>query len=217
MRMNESRNADVNRGDTRLAFKVGFWYTFTTFLTRGIAFITTPIFSRTMTKATYGEFSNFASWLATLLILVSAELYNTLSRAYYDYKKEYSQYISSITVGSCLLSCLFYLLFLLCGDWIYRIINIPPQYVHILFFTMLCMSCRSVFLARERTLYRYKAVALVSFVTYIIAGLTMNLGVVVSGIISWICGLALLFGVLLFFKKNAKKNCRCGAIFKFCL
>ena len=156
---NEKR---VKRGDSRLAVKVGFWYTVATFLTRGIAFITTPVFARTMTKADYGEFSNFASWQATLLIIVSAELYNTLSRAYYDYKDDFNQYISSITIGSCFLSTFFYLLFISFGNEIYRFINIPPQYVHIMFFTMLCMSCRSIFLARERTLYRYKTVVLIS-------------------------------------------------------
>lgn len=49
-------------------------------------------------------------------------------------------------------------------------------------------------------------VALVSFVTYIIAGLTMNLGIVACGIISWICGIAMLFGVLLFFKNKTSKK-----------
>ena len=46
-------------------------------------------------------------------------------------------------------------------------------------------------------------VAAVSFVTYIVAGFTQGLGIVASGIISWIIGLAGLFAVLLFFKKKA--------------
>ncbi|MCR4953406.1 MAG: Na+/H+ antiporter NhaC family protein [Treponema sp.] len=49
-------------------------------------------------------------------------------------------------------------------------------------------------------------VAAVSFVTYLIAGITLNLGIVVSGIISWICGLALLAGALIFFKKRSAKK-----------
>lgn len=154
----------IVRGNTRLAIKVGFWYTVATFLTRGIAFITTPIFARVMTKADYGEFSNFASWQAMLLILVSAELYSTVSRAYYDYKEDYNEYTSSIIVTCCFLSCFLYVLFILSGNWIYDIVNIPPQYVHIMFFTMMCMSCRSTFLARERTLYRYRTVILISVI-----------------------------------------------------
>lgn len=49
-------------------------------------------------------------------------------------------------------------------------------------------------------------VALVSFFTYLIAGLTMKLGIVACGIISWIFGLAALFGVLIFMKKKFASN-----------
>ncbi len=49
--------------------------------------------------------------------------------------------------------------------------------------------------------------AAVSFVTYIVAGVTLSLGVIASGIISWICGIALLIGSLIIIKKIvAKKN-----------
>ena len=46
-------------------------------------------------------------------------------------------------------------------------------------------------------------VAAVSFVTYIVAGFTQGLGIVASGIISWIIGLAALFATLLYMKKKA--------------
>ena len=45
-------------------------------------------------------------------------------------------------------------------------------------------------------------VAFVSFITYLIAGFTMKLGIVACGIISWVFGLAALFGVLIFMKKK---------------
>lgn len=46
--------------------------------------------------------------------------------------------------------------------------------------------------------------AAVSFVAYLVAGLTLSLGIVASGIISWAVGLAVLFGVLFFLKKRQK-------------
>ena len=45
-------------------------------------------------------------------------------------------------------------------------------------------------------------VAAVSFIAYIVAGLTRNMNIVVSCIISWIVSLAALFGVLIFMKKK---------------
>ena len=47
--------------------------------------------------------------------------------------------------------------------------------------------------------------AAVSFVAYLVAGLTLSLGVVVSCIISWIIGLAVMLGVLIFIKNKQKK------------
>lgn len=158
----------VQRGSTGLALKAGFWYVVSNFLVKGLAFITTPIFARLMSPTHYGEFSNYASWQSTLLIITSAELYNTLGRAYYDYTEDYDKYVSSVTVTSCVITALIYVVFLLCGDWIYRVVAIPPEFVHVLFFTLLFQSCKTIFLTRERTLYHYKSVALVSVLNLVI-------------------------------------------------
>lgn len=158
----------VQRGNTGLAVKAGAWYVISRFLIKGISFITTPIFARVMDNASYGEFSNYASWQATLFIITGAELQNTLARAYYDYRDDYDGYVSSVTVTSCALTCLFYLFFLLCRGWIFNIVAIPAQYVHILFFTLTFQVCKSIYVSRERTFYRYKSVAVISITSLVI-------------------------------------------------
>ena len=50
------------------------------------------------------------------------------------------------------------------------------------------------------------SVASISFVSYIVAGLTQNLGTTFSAIISWIVGMILLFGFLIFMKKRVTKK-----------
>lgn len=50
------------------------------------------------------------------------------------------------------------------------------------------------------------SVASISFVSYIVAGLTQNLGTIFSAIISWIVGIILLFGFLIFMKKRVTKK-----------
>ena len=49
------------------------------------------------------------------------------------------------------------------------------------------------------------SVAGVSFVTYIVAGFTQSMGIVVSALISWVVGLASLFAFLIFMKKKVSK------------
>ena len=158
----------IKRGDSGLAIKAGFWYVISTFLVKGLSFITTPVFSRLLTKAEYGEFSNFASWQALLLIITSMEMQNTVARAYYDYKKDFDKYVSSVTIVSCAFTFLLYILFLLCGDWALSIVSIPKQYVHILFFMLMFQACKQIYMSRERTMYRYKSVAVISVVNLLL-------------------------------------------------
>lgn len=168
------------RGSTGLALKAGVWYVISTFLVKGLSFITTPIFSRLMEPADYGEFSNYASWQTTLLILTGAELYNTVARAYYDFKADFDKYVSSVTMASILVTAALYAVFLLCGDWIYRIVSIPPQFVHMMFFTLTFQACKQVYLARERTLYHYKSVAAMSVINVLVPTLIAVVMVVLA-------------------------------------
>ncbi len=158
----------VQRGNSALAVKAGFWYVLSSFLVKGISFLTTPIFSRLMSKGDYGEFSNFASWEATLLVITSLEMYHTLTRAYYDFTEDYDKYVSTVTTLSCGVTLLFYVLFLCFKDFLLPVVSIPEQYIHLMFIALLFQSCKQVFLTRERTLYRYKSVAILTAVNLVI-------------------------------------------------
>lgn len=158
----------VKRGSTSLAVKVGFWYVASTFLAKSLSFITTPLFSRMMSESAYGEFMNFASWFTTLFVITSFSMFNTLPRAYYDYTDEFDQYNSSVTIASCGLAVIFYGLFLLSGEWGYKIVSIPVDYIHILFITLILQAGKQIYFARERIMYRYKSVLIISLINLII-------------------------------------------------
>ena len=167
MIMGKSAN-EHQRGDSALAFKAGFWYVFGNFAGKAISFITMPIFARLMTASDYGEFSNFAGWVLMLTIVAGAELYNTLSRAYYDFKENYDEYISTVTFLGCGLTAVIYLFFLCGHKFVLKIVTIPEQFINILFVFLLFSFCRLIYYARERTLYRYKSVAAVTVLSLLI-------------------------------------------------
>ncbi len=152
----------IKRGDAGLALKAGFWYVLSTFLVKSLSFITHPIFAGLLSKEDLGAFSNFASWETLLLIITSLEMQNTVARAYYDFKEDFNKYVSSVTLASCGVTLGLYGVALLCGDWFEAATSIPKQYIHVLFFMLLFQGCKQIFMARERTLYRYKAVAVIS-------------------------------------------------------
>ena len=139
-----------------------------TFLVKGLSFITHPIFAGLLTKEEMGAFSNFASWETVLLIVASLEMQNTVARAYYDFKDDFNQYVSSVTLTSCSFTLILYGIALLMGDWFTTLTSIPQQYVHVLFIMLLFQSCKQIYFAKERTLYRYKGVALLSAVNAVV-------------------------------------------------
>ena len=56
--------------------KASFWFLTCSFLQRGISFVTTPIFTRILSTAEYGEFSVFNSWLQIITPIISLNLYS---------------------------------------------------------------------------------------------------------------------------------------------
>lgn len=160
----QAKSEKIKRGNPILAFKAGLWYTMSSFLGKAITLITTPIFARLMTVSDYGEFTNFAQWAVTILIFTGLELPNTLSKAYYDFKNEYDDYISTITMFGCGITMLVYVFFLLFPGTLFKLVSIPRQYIHLLFVFVIFTFCQNIFNARERTLYRYKIVAGITFI-----------------------------------------------------
>lgn len=162
------KNELQQRGSAGLAIKAGFWYVISTFLVKGLSFITHPIFAGLLTKEDLGAFSNFASWETLLLIITSLEMQNTVARAYYDFTDDFDKYVSSVTIASCGVTLVLYGIALLFSDVFTAITSIPSQFIHILFIMLLFQGSKQIFMAKERTLYRYKAVAAISAVNALV-------------------------------------------------
>ena len=158
----------AKRGSAGLALKAGLWYVISTFLVKGLSFITHPIFAGLLTKEQLGAFSNFASWETLLLIITSLEMQNTVARAYYDFKDDFDKYVSTVTAASLGVTLVLYGVALLFSDAFSAFTSIPKQYIHVLFLMLMFQGSKQIFMAKERTLYRYKAVAAISMVNAVV-------------------------------------------------
>ena len=54
--------------------KASFWFLICSFMQKGISTIATPIFTRLLTTAEYGQYNVFNSWLGIVTIFVSLNL-----------------------------------------------------------------------------------------------------------------------------------------------
>ena len=55
--------------------KASLWYTICNVINKGIALLSTPIFTRVMSEEQYGQFSIFQSWVSILIIFTSLNVF----------------------------------------------------------------------------------------------------------------------------------------------
>lgn len=82
--------------------KASFWFLICVFLQKGISVITTPVFTRLLTSAEYGQYNVFTSWLSIVSVFVTLQLYSgTFTQSMVKYENRKQEYASSLQ-GLCL-------------------------------------------------------------------------------------------------------------------
>ena len=140
----------------RKAIKSGIWFTASNFLIKGIGFITTPIFTRLLTKAEFGEFNNFTTWVNILLILTSLNLESSLIRARFDFEDDLDEYIFSMQVLSLLSTGIWFLFSVIFRGAFCSLFSVDDKYVNAMFLYLFFFPLINLFQNMERFKYQYK-------------------------------------------------------------
>ena len=157
--------------DHNILVKSSVWYTIANFLTRAMVFITTPIFTRLMTKKEYSDFSVFATWQSILIIICGLEIYVTLNRVRFDYpdKKEIDSYITSSLLLSNILTAIFLIFYLLFPNILEGAMLMDRRYILLMFAYLFTYPAFGMFQAKQRIEYKYKLSAGITFVLLILS------------------------------------------------
>lgn len=201
-----------NEVSKKTVVKSGIWYTLSNFLFRAVAFFTTPIFARLLSKNEFGEFNNVTSWVAILFIFTSCDLYTSIIRAKLDFEDDLDSYAFSVlTLGSIITLVIFFLTFLF-KDTIFNLMGIDQKYFYIIFLYLITIQGYFSFITLERAKYRYKEFSIISGISIVFASLASVIAVIFSRnkldarIYGWYIPY-ILMGILLYFKvyKTGKK------------
>ena len=170
--MNDINKTQEKKALNKKATIAGIFYIFVQLLVRGISFIATPIYSRLVSKAQYGELRVFESWLSILVPILSLSMYKSVARAKYDFREDYAEYISSVQGLSYLIISISYLFVtLFFREQIKNFIGINDLlYVFMILYTYSHASFL-YFQARESQMLRYKQSVLLSTFTMVPATL----------------------------------------------
>lgn len=176
--MSEESKTEYNSG---VIAKAGLWYTVCNFLFRGMAFITTPIFARLMSKAELGSFSNFSSWAAILGIITSFDLAQSIIRSKLDHEKDMNSYVWSILSFSTLWTLIVYGIVLISPGFFSGLLKIDVKYVHIMFLYLLTAPAYQMLITKHRAFYKYKMFVLLTGIMTISGTLLSLVMVILMG------------------------------------
>lgn len=163
MKTNKSDNIQ-----TTSSVKIAFWYLVGDLLVKGLSVITTPIFTRLLTKEEYGNFSNFTSWESILLIFVTLDLSTSITRAKYDYGDKMDEYISSITAVSTFMTLLLYAVVEMNASFFVNFFSMDLFYIRVLFVYFLFDPVYTYMQTKYRIYRKYKLFLFFSLSTAIL-------------------------------------------------
>lgn len=136
--------------------KIAIWYVISRLFVKGMSVISTPIFSRLMSKSEYGQFSIFTSWESILLILVTLDFSSSITRAKYDFEKNMDEFMSSILLFSNIVTLFAYLLIELNQSFFVNLFSMDILYIRMLFVYLLFMPAFSYLQIKHRAYKKYK-------------------------------------------------------------
>jgi len=94
-----------------------------TLLLQGIAFITTPLFTRLLGTTQFGTYSIFNSWVLILTCLMGAGISSSIGTGLYKFKNNYIVFRNSILLSSTLICLLEILIIILLSPFLSRVMG----------------------------------------------------------------------------------------------
>lgn len=124
-----------------LPAKAGIWFLICNFLQKGLAAITTPIYTRILTTAEYGQVSVFYSWQDIFLIFITFGLSSVVfSRGLIQYEKnqkEYSSIMAGLSISTTVISFVFYAFFSKTMSGVLGFEQVVLIYIYSFFYTII--------------------------------------------------------------------------------
>lgn len=208
---------DTNKeSNGQKALKAGLWYTISNVATKAIMVLTTPIFTRIMTKNDYGTTATFTSWYTLLITFCTLNLTYSIGRAKLDYPEQLDKYVGSMQVTSFIASMIFAIIGVIFVKPVSIMLELPIELVYLLAVYLIFAPSISLFQAKYKYQYKYKENIIITLYTtltsvilsLIFVNITQNekfygriLGIVLPSVL-----LSIFFWIISFVKKNITFN-----------
>ena len=169
----------MNKGKTASFVKIGMVYTLSNIIIKGMAFLTTPIFTRIMSQEDYGSFSNISSWANIISIITTLCLYSSISRAKYDYDEDIKGYMSTITILGSIFTIIVWAFIEIKMNFWENIFDMNRLYIRSIMLYSLFTPAVQNLITKHRMYNEYKKVIALTWITLLVSTLA-SLGLTYS-------------------------------------
>lgn len=149
--------------------KAGSWYTITNFFTKGLSFLTLPVFTRLLTTEDYGKISIYGTYVSIITIVFSLGLTGSVQRGKFDFKEKYNDYFSSVMFLGILSYSIFSILIILFIDFFSILIGFEKILIIILLVQSFFSFIQNITLAKFQVEYNYKKVSILNILNSLIS------------------------------------------------
>lgn len=169
-------------GALSLPVKASLWYTVCNVINKGLALLSTPIFTRIMTEEQYGTFSVFQSWYSILIIFTSLNVFlSGYQKGLILYKNDTRRFTSAQLGLTTTITVFAFALYILNVPFWTKVFDLPPVLMCAMFIELLLMPALELWSAQQRFDYKYKkfvaltmAMSVVSILVGVIAVVTAS-------------------------------------------
>lgn len=161
--------------------KASIAFVFSSFILKGINFLTTPLFTRLMDTSEYGVLSTYNSWISIIdvfacLGLTSVGVINVGLNEHQG-NKERKMYLSSMT-GLCnIVTTIVFLVILLIQKYFGQPIGVSSTLLIVMFIHLLFNPAQVFWITAERYDYKYKFAVIVTVLSVLLGTITSLIAV----------------------------------------
>ena len=155
---NKYKNAPVQ-------VKASFWFLICTVLQRSVSIITTPIFTRLLTKGEYGQYGVFLSWMGILTCFVTMYIFSGIyPQAIVKFQTEKNQYSSAFQGLTCVLVLTGAIIYSSLMNFWNGVFSLNTTQMLAMFVIIWANAIFGFWSAEQRNDYKYRALVIVTLV-----------------------------------------------------
>lgn len=137
----------------------------TTFVQKGIVFLSTPIFSRLLTPDELGQAAVFFSWYEVVAIFTTLCLEKgVFNNGMIEFKKDRSVFAFSMLTLSTISTVFFAIILIPFTKFIWNFFSLPTHLIIFMFCLLLVEEAYLLWTVRQRFEYKYKATAITTLI-----------------------------------------------------